>query len=109
MTVTLEQIQAGIVKYIDVEIAPKANGLTKFAVYFFVPSLPKMINNKFNEYKSNPLFTDLFDENGNVELDEIYARAKEAMKHSGKVLIPQINYFIDEHDIDILYNLIKGV
>lgn len=107
MIVTMEQIQAGLIKYIDTEIGAKATGLTKFMVYFAAPSIPKMVAEKLNEYKENPLFSDVFDESGNIDIDKLYGRAKEAMRKSGKLLIPQLNYFVDENDIDILANLIK--
>ena len=50
---------------------------------------------------------ELFDENGNVLLYEVYKRAKEAMKKSGEVYIDKINYFADEQDLECLYNYIK--
>lgn len=108
MTVTTEQIQAGIIKYIDTEIASKANGLTKFMVYFAAPSVPAMVVEKVNEYKSNPIFANIFDENGNIKLDTVYKQAKGAIAKSGKVLIPKLNYFVDDADIEVLYNLIKS-
>lgn len=107
-TVTTEQIQAGLIKYIDTEIAAKAAGLTKFMVYFAAPSIPNMVLAKVAEYKGNPIFADMFDENGNIILDTVFKRAKGAMNKSGKVLIPKINYFVDETDVEILCNLIKN-
>lgn len=109
MTVTIDQILAGIIKYIDTEIAMKANGITKFMVYFFAPSIPKMVQTKFDEMKSMGLMDEFIDENGNINLDKAYGRAKEAISRAGKILIPKINYFVDASDVDILYNLIKGV
>lgn len=108
MTVTIEQIQAGIIKYIDTAMAPRANGVTKFMIYFFVPSIPKMLEQKINEFKNTNIMPELFDTEGNINLDEVYGRAKEAMKKSGKLFIPKINYFADEQDLDMLYNIIKN-
>lgn len=108
ITVTSEQIQAGLIKYIDTEIAAKATGLTKFMVYFTAPSIPNMVMAKISEYKTDPLFADMFDENGNVKLDNVYKRAKNAISKSGRVLIPKINYFIDETDVETICNLIKN-
>lgn len=108
MTVTLEQIQAGIIKYIDTEIGAKASGLTKFMVYFAAPSIPAMVTAKVEEFKTNPIFADMFDENGNVKLDTVYKRAKSAISKSGKILIPKLNYFADETDVELLCNLIKN-
>lgn len=108
MTVSLEQIQVGFAKYIDNELGAKATGLTKFMVYFATPSIQNMINVKINEYRSNPLFADMFDEKGNIRLEDAYKRAKEAISKSGKILIPYINYFADEQDLEILFNYIKN-
>lgn len=107
MNITTEQISAGLIKYIDTEIGARATGLTKFMVYFAAPSLPKLVTSKIEELKSNELFKDMFDENGNVVFDELYKRTKDAISKSGKILIPQINYFVDMDDVEILANLIK--
>lgn len=108
MIVTLEHIHAGLAKYVDTEVAPKATGLTKFMVYFFVPSLKKIVNTKLEQLKATGLADDLFTEDGLIELDEAYNRAKTAIQHSGKIMIPQIGYIIDETDVDKLYQLIKN-
>lgn len=107
MIITLEQLQAGLIKYIDLEIAPKANGLTKFAVYFIVPSIPGLLSTKFDEIKKSGLFNDLLDEAGNIKLEPTYNRVKESIKKSGKILIPKLNYFVDETDIEKLYSILK--
>lgn len=107
MIVTIEQIQAGIIKYIDTQLAPRAEGIMKFMLYFFTPSVPKLVVQKVNEFKSSGLAPELFDNEGNVLLDEVYKRAKEAIRKSGKLFIPKLNYFADEQDLDMLYNVIK--
>ena len=108
MSVTIEQVQAGIIKYIDTVMAPRADGITKFMIYFFVPSIPKMLEQKIADFKSMNVMPELFDADGNINLDEVYGRAKEAIKKSGKLFIPKINYFADEQDLDMLYNIIKN-
>lgn len=109
MIVTIEQLQAAIIKFVDLEIAPKANSITKFMVYFYVPSLPKLIASKLDEIKSSGIMSDLFTDEGNIKLDEAYQRAKSAMEKSGSVLIPKINYFVDNSDVDKLYQIIKNL
>ena len=108
MTVTIEQIQAGIIKYIDAEVGAQATGLSKFAVYFFAPSIPNMAAQKIAEIKESGLMPDLFDENGNIHLDLAYKRAKAAIAKSGRVLIPKLNYFIDDSDIEKICGFIKN-
>lgn len=107
MTVTVEQVQAGLIKYIDSEIAPKATTAAKFMIYFVTPSIVKGVVAKINDIKKSNLMPDLFDESGNIVIDEVYARAKEAMKKTGKLYIDGLNYFADEVDLERLYNLIK--
>lgn len=107
MSITVEQLYVAILKYIDTEIAQKANTLTKAIIYFVSPSIPKYIVKKVDDIKDSGLVSDIFDEHGNILLDEAYTRAKDAVNKSGKILIPKINYFVDASDIDILYRLIK--
>lgn len=107
MTVTIEQLQAGVIKYIDSYLAPKATGMQKFTLYFLAPSIPNMIAVKVQEFKNSGIVSDLFDETGNIKLDDVYKRAQEAMKKSGKLYIEKLNYFADEQDVQAIYNLIK--
>lgn len=108
MTVTMEQLQAGVIKYIDSYLAPKATGMQKFTLYFLAPSIPNMIAVKVQEFKNSGMVSDLFDETGNIKLDDVYKRAQEAMKKSGKLYIEKLNYFADEQDLQTIYNLIKA-
>ena len=108
MTVTQDQLIAGIIKYIDSDIGAKATGATKFFIYFAVPSIPSIVNKKIAELKATGMFDDMFDASGNIELDVLHKRAKEAIRKSGKLYIQQLNYFADEQDIDVLYSHIKG-
>lgn len=108
MIVTIEQIQAGIIKYIDMELGAKAVGVTKFMIYFFAPSIPKKVVSKLESFREADVNHEFFTEDGGVNLDEVYKRAKSAIERSGKLLIPQIDYFVDTTDVDKLYNLIKN-
>ena len=108
MTVTLDQVLAGLIKYIDSEIAPKAQGFTKFAVYFVAPSIPNILRSKFVELQQSGVISDLLDENGNIKLDDAYKRAKDAFQKSGKILLPKFNLFVDITDVEMLYNFIKN-
>lgn len=108
MTVTQDQLIAGIIKYIDSDIGAKATGMTKFAIYFVAPSIPNVVKTKLVDIKSTGMFDDMFDTAGNIKLDLLYKRAKDAINKSGKIYFQQLNYFVDEQDIDILYTYIKG-
>lgn len=107
MVVTINQINAGVIKFIDSEIMPKANDIGKFAIGFAAASIPAKVAGMINQFKATGMIDDLFDENGNIKLDEAYKRAKDAMSKVGQVKIPVIRYNVDAVDIDTLYNLIK--
>ena len=72
MAVTLQQVKAGIGNYADAELGRKAQGVTKFGVYFMLPRVDKLIDKYYNQAVNNPLFADMFDESGNVDIDAVY-------------------------------------
>lgn len=107
MTVSVQQIQMGVVNFVEKEIAQKAVGLQKFAVYFMLPKISQNLISAIDKYRSNPMIHDLFDENGNAKIDEIYSMAKDAVQKSGQFEYAGIIF--NETDIDKLYQYIVGV
>ena len=105
MIVTIEQIQNGVLKYIDMEIGAKATGFTKFAVYFMLPKASKTVVDLVNQYRDNPLFKDYVDESGNIRLDDLYNSAKTAISKTGQFTI--FGLIFNETDIDKLYEYIR--
>ena len=103
MIVNLEQVQNGITNFIEKEIATKATGIRKFGVYFFIPTIRKTTTNYLT--KAKEFMPEMFDENGNVELDKVYNVAKDAIKKSGQFEFMGIIF--NETDIDKLYTYIK--
>lgn len=108
MIVTQEQIVGGLIRYIDNDLGAKATGLTKFMIYFIAPSLPNIVNQKLLDFKNAGIFNDMFNEAGNVNIDIVHDRAVEAIRKSGKLYINGIGYFMDEGDIDVIYNYIRN-
>ena len=104
--VTLQQVEQGIIHYVEAEIAQKAVGPTKFMAYFILPQIPKKVEQLFSQYKDNALFKDYLDENGNIHLDEVYNAAKTAIRKSGQ--IQMFGIIFNESDVDKLYSFIKG-
>lgn len=103
MIVTLEQFNNGVAKYIEKEIAYKTTGLTKFIVYFAIPSIPNKISEIREKYSA--FFNPYFDENGNIYIEELYKAMKVAMQ---KTLQFEWNGFVfKENDIDMIYNIIR--
>lgn len=104
MVVNVEQIQNGITKYIELEIAQKAVGFKKFGIYFMMPTINKQVVNYLDKFRN--IMPDTFDENGNVKVDAVYNSAKEAIKKSGQFEFMGIIF--NETDIDKLYTYIAG-
>lgn len=107
MVVTTDQVRLGVKKYIENEIAYKANGLTKFMIYFALPSIDNTVIDYIGKGKDNPLFKDLFDENGNVLLDKLYERATFAADKSGKVVLDRFGIALDRSDVEKIYSYIR--
>lgn len=101
--VTIEQIQRGVKSYVDSEIGRKATGFRKFGIYFMLPSIDKYTTKYVEQLKE--LMPDKFDENGNVNIDEVYNCAKTAIKRSGSFELMGIIF--NETDIDKLYTYIN--
>lgn len=108
MTITIEQLIDGVVKYIDTELAPKATGMNKFILYFVAPSLETVITSKYKEIQATGIMNNLIDSRGNIELEALYKQAGEAINKSGKIYVKGINYFVDRDDVDKLYAILKG-
>ena len=107
--VSVDQIKVGIKKFIEMELASKANGVTKFLIYFVLPSIDKETQNMINIARENTLFSSLFDENGQILLDDVYMRASEAINKTGKIVIDKFGISLDRTDIEKLYQYIRGV
>ena len=104
--VTLQQVEQGLINYIENEIGQKAVGVNKFATYFLLPQIPKKVEGLFSKYKSNEMFIDYLDENSNIDLDKLYNHSKSAIRKSGQIQLYGIIF--SESDIDKLYNYIKN-
>lgn len=98
MAVTLQQVKAGVNSYVDAELGRKAQGVTKFGVYFMLPRVDKLIDKYYNQAVNNPLFADMFDESGNVDIDAVYDAAKTAMDRTGQ--IEMYGFRFGRNDID---------
>lgn len=106
MLVNVQQIQRGLASYIENEIARQAAGVKKFTVYFMIPQITTKVGNVIVSLQDNDLTKDMFDENGNIELDTVYSQAKEAIRKTGQIELAGIVF--NESDIDSLYSYISG-
>ena len=104
MVASINQIQNGISHFIENEIANKAVGVKKFGVYFMLPMVDKYVVLYSNKLRS--ILPDMFDENGNVKIDDIYGNAKTAIQKSGQFEF--VGIIFNENDVDKLYSYIKS-
>lgn len=104
MFVNTEQVQLGVLNFVENEIAKKAVGVNKFITYFSMPIISKRITEYINNFSQNQLTKDMFDENHNVDIDVVYNMAKNAIKKSGQFTLYGIIF--NENDIDKLYTYI---
>lgn len=107
MFVNTEQILLGVNNFIENEIAKKAVGANKFAVYFAMPIVTKKITQYLDNFSSNELTKEMFDEDKNLDLNAIYNMAKKAIQRSGAFVYCGVRF--DESDVDKLYTYIRGV
>ena len=105
MMVTLDQIQRGAVSYYESEIAQKANGFGQFAAYFFMPSIPAIIQDKINQFRDSPLADGLINADGLVDLDAVRDRAMGAMQHCGSLEIA--GFRLNSDDVNKAYEAIR--
>lgn len=92
--VTISQIEAGAVKFIDAEIAPKIpvnvpNGQLKKVA--FLAGAAYAVHKNVQQYAAHPMLAQLgaVDETGNVDLDGILDAARSAVPDTGvKVDVP---------------------
>ncbi len=103
--VTLEQVQNGVIAFYEHEMAQKANGLGQFAAYFFMPSVPSLIQEKINKLRESPLASGLMSPDGLIDLDAVRDRAAAAMQHCGNIDI--MGFRLYNNDINALYDYIR--
>jgi hypothetical protein len=102
MTVTVQQVQTGISRYIKEELARKKTGPAKFAINFLDELISPAISSRILSLQSVPLLSDvLFDENGNVHLSALTDAARSALEKSGG-RIQALGFVFDVSDIDTL-------
>jgi len=113
--VSINQIEAGAVKFIDNVIAPEIpvdvpNGQLKKVA--FLVGAAYAVRKNVRQYANAAILTKIgaMDENGNIDLDGILEAAKEAVPENGfKVTVPilgDLTFHID--DLEQMAAYIKG-
>lgn len=108
MIVNADQARIGVKKYIENELAQKATGVTKFMIYFIMPSLDKKVIDYISKMQHSEIFEEMFDENKNFYLDKMYDRAIFAAEKSGnKIFLEKYGIALDRSDIEKVYSYIR--
>jgi hypothetical protein len=105
MHVSIEQIKIGVSAFVEHEVASKAVGFQKFATYFVLPKINKAVEGYLHQFKDNYMTADFYNESGNVNVDEMYNLAKQAVQKSGQFTLYGV--ILGESDIDKLYHYIQ--
>lgn len=107
--VSLNQIQLGVVEFIEKEIAIKAIGLQKFLYYGASFLVANNIEQIFRSAIENPIVKSLGFLNGenNIDIDKLYQVAKYAIQKSGKITIGGV--ILGENDVEKLYSIINSM
>ena len=93
--------------YAEEELAAKANGVAKFAMYFLITSLYDHPEKTVGALLSNPFIgmTDLVNGDGTIKGDELYKAARTAMEKARSITISGITFSIP--DIDKIYSILQ--
>lgn len=103
--VTMEQFINGTMAYYENEIAQKADGIGKFAAYFAMPGIPKLIRDKVDQLRSTPIMEGLINADGLIDIEAFRDRASQAMQHCGSIDI--MGFRLGQTDVDMLYDRIR--
>ena len=107
MYATIDQVKNGAIAFVEREIAAKAVGFQKFITYMALPFIGDAVVNYANTYRENAMTAKLFNENGEVNIDELYNMAKSAVRKSGQFTVYGV--ILGETDIDKIYNYVRGI
>jgi hypothetical protein len=104
MFVNKTQIQIGLINYIENEIAKKVDtDALKFGLTFLAPYLSKTAIKKLDTISE--MLEDIKDENGKLDLEELYGNAKNSIRKVGQFIFK--GFIFSETDVDKLYEYIK--
>ena len=108
--VNLNQIQNGIVKYLDSEITPKINGWQKWVFGALASTALAKTTNIFNALKQNEFvkMLEIIDENDMIDIDTLYREFfKQAQKGPVTFDVPMVGALtLNTADVEKIYRYI---
>lgn len=111
--VSIQQVQQGLIRYIDTDILPHLTGFKKVGLGVYVALASDRVSSMILNAKDHPAIsvTGVIDELGNVDIDRIYNAVLPMVQNGEKIPIdiPMIGEIrIDSTDVEKLYRYIKG-
>ena len=108
MKVNIEQVQRAITEYFNQEILAKTTGWKKFTTDLAFSLYKAKLPNMFLHWAENPLIkaTGIIDDNHFIDVETLYAHAKNSIQKSGQVEFMQILF--NDSDVDKLYNYMQN-
>lgn len=111
MTISIQQLQRGLSRYINLEMISKMTGAKRWvfgaAAEIYTGNIAKIINT----LKANPMIAmlDVIDENDRIDIDKLYgAILRQADQGSITVDMPLVGAFtFGRGDVEALYNYIQ--
>lgn len=110
--VTINQVQSGILQYIESDLMPHLDGLKKIGLGVYAMLAANNIASAILLYKDHPAvkMLDVFGENNEIDIDKLYNAVLPYYSNGEKqtISIPLIGDFtMDKTDIEKLYRYIK--
>lgn len=116
--VSLEQAKNGLLQYIETDVLQKMSGAKKWGLGMYISLASGNVESLIMQYKDHPAvkILNVIDDEGNVDIDRLYAAAEPAFANGNKVPIPIAVPFLgelgelklDKSDFDKIYRLMKG-
>ena len=111
--VTLQQVQTGLVKYVDTELMPMIGGWQKWVFGAAMSISLSKISNIFNALKDNAFMKmlDVIGEDDMIDIDTLHREfAKQAQHGAITFNVPILNMplTLNASDVDKIYHFIKG-
>lgn len=110
--VTMQQIQNGLMRYIDEEILPHLTGIKKIGLGAYTALAAQNFVQVILSYKDHPAVSVLhvMDDKGDVDIDRLYKAVAPQFANGERqtITIPLIgDYTVDKTDLEALYRYIK--
>lgn len=111
--ITMQQAQAGLLKYIDTDIMPHLSGIKKIGLGVYAGLAGQNIAAIMERYRKHPAIEMLgvVDENGNIDIDALYRAALPMFAEGQKTAInlPLLGELtVDKSDLEKLYRYMRG-